>query len=63
MALVDAGVPLLDVLDDQGPLARADVVPGQEPLVGGESALANRQDVNVPVTDPSHLKEKERKIH
>ena len=54
LALVDAGVPLLDELDEQHPLVLR-VVAGGEPRVRGEALLARRQNVHVPVPHPRHL--------
>ena len=58
LALVDAGVPLLHVLDDEHPLVGGAVVPRSEPLVRRVRVLAHGQDVHVPVADPGHLKSK-----
>ena len=54
LALVDAGVPLLDELDEQHPLVLR-VVAGGEPRVRGEALLARRQNVQVTVPHPRHL--------
>ena len=58
LALVDASVPLLHVLDDEHPLVGGAVVPSREPLVRRVRVLANGEDVHVPVTDPSHLRKR-----
>ena len=55
LALVDAGVSLLHVLDDQDPLVGVRVVSRHEALVRGVRVLSHGQNVDISVTYPRYL--------
>lgn len=56
LALVDPGVPLLGPLDVQRPVVAQRRVRRLEALVRRVSVAAHRQDVQVAVADPRHLR-------
>ena len=56
LALVDAGVSELGVPDLQRPVLGLWGVGGHEALVGGVRVPADRQQVNVVMSDPRHLR-------
>lgn len=55
LALVDARVPYLRVLDLQRPVLAGRLIDGPEPLVPGVRVPAYGQQVDVPVPDPRDL--------
>lgn len=55
LALVDAGVPVLRVLDLEVPVLGALLVDRPEPLVTGVCVPADGQEMDVPVPHPGHL--------
>lgn len=55
LTLVNALVPLLQVVDQQHPVLRARGVPGREPFVRGVGEATHRQQVDVSVPHPRHL--------
>ena len=55
LALVQAGVPRLDVLNLQRPVIRVLGVQALEPAVGDERVPVQGEDVRVPIADPGHL--------
>lgn len=57
LTLVDAGVAMLRVLDLQAPVFRVRMVYRPEPLIGSVRVAADRQQMDVPVTDPRHLQQ------
>jgi hypothetical protein len=56
LALVNARVAMLRVLDLQGPVLTVRMVDGTKPLVTGVGVPAHRQKVDVTVPHPRHLK-------
>lgn len=55
LALVDAGVPVLRVLDLEVPVLRTLQVDRSEPLVAGVRVPADGQEMDVPVPHPGYL--------
>lgn len=55
LALVDAGVPVLRILDLQHPVVRLGHMYRPEALVVRVRVPADRQQVDVPVSHPRHL--------
>lgn len=56
LALVDAAVPVLGVLDLEGPVLRVGVVDRPEALVARVRVSTHGEEVHVPVTHPRYLK-------
>jgi hypothetical protein len=56
LALVNARVAMLRVLDLQGPVLTVWMVDGTKPLVTGVGVPPHRQQVDVTVSHPRHLK-------
>jgi hypothetical protein len=56
LTFVDAGVSFLRPLYLQSPLVIVSMVIRLEALVASVRVASNCQDVNVPVSDPRHLK-------
>ena len=60
LALVDAGVAVLRVLELQDPVVA--VVGGAEPLVVGVRVQTHGQKVGVPMTNPRHLRQNQKRL-
>ena len=61
LALINAGIALLNIFDDQGPFVCVRIVSGQKSLISSVGIFPNRQDMNITMADPGHLQKKIKK--